>query len=139
MISLLTHPDGLRFENVYLYCKSLYQPKYKYLRELLTPLREIGYYEYSEDANIARPENIKPNSVIIFDDVSSCNQNIIRQYFSFGRHRNTDCFYLCQTYTAAPKHNLKDNINLLILFPQDNLNLKHIYDDHISLDININL
>ncbi|CAH1960965.1 unnamed protein product [Acanthoscelides obtectus] len=53
MISLLTHPNGLRLENVYLYCKSLYQPKYKYLRELLTPLREIGYYEYSEDENIA--------------------------------------------------------------------------------------
>nr|CAI5857905.1 unnamed protein product [Callosobruchus analis] len=36
MISLITHPNGLRFSNVYLYCKSPYQPKYQYLRNVAT-------------------------------------------------------------------------------------------------------
>nr|CAI5848207.1 unnamed protein product [Callosobruchus analis] len=33
VISLITHPNGLRFSNVYIYCKSPYQPKYQYLRQ----------------------------------------------------------------------------------------------------------
>nr|CAI5838598.1 unnamed protein product [Callosobruchus analis] len=35
MISLITYPNGLCFSYVYLYCKSLYQPKYQYLRNVL--------------------------------------------------------------------------------------------------------
>nr|CAI5836406.1 unnamed protein product [Callosobruchus analis] len=135
MISLLLHPNGLRFSNVYIYCKSPYQPKYQYLRKVLQPLKEIGYFEYTDDKNIVAPDLIKPNSLIIFDDVAACPQDIIRQYFSFGRHRNTDCFYLCQTYTAIPKHLLRDNATLLIVLPQNILNLKHIYEDHCSMDM----
>lgn len=33
IISLLENPNGLRFENVYIYSKSIYQPKYKYLKK----------------------------------------------------------------------------------------------------------
>nr|CAI5848841.1 unnamed protein product [Callosobruchus analis] len=91
MISLITHPNGLRFSNVYIYCKSPYPPKYLYLRKVLEALQEIGYFEYTDDKNIVPPDLIKPNSLIIFDDVTSCPQDIIRQYYSFGRHRNTDC------------------------------------------------
>nr|CAI5864403.1 unnamed protein product [Callosobruchus analis] len=35
MIILITHPNGLRFSNVYIYCKSPHQPKYQYLRKVL--------------------------------------------------------------------------------------------------------
>ena len=52
-----------------------------------------------------------------------------------GRHKLVDCFYLCQTYTRMPKHLIRDNANLLILFKQDDLNLKHIYNDHVGADI----
>nr|CAI5862882.1 unnamed protein product [Callosobruchus analis] len=104
MISLIVYPNGLRFINVYIYCKPPYQPKYQYLRKVLEPLKEIGYFQYTDDKNIVAMDVIKPNSLIIFDDVATCRQDIIRQYFSLGRHRNTDCFSLCQTYTAIPKH-----------------------------------
>lgn len=43
LISLLESPHGLRFENVYVYSKSLQQPKYQYLEKLLTPIDEIGF------------------------------------------------------------------------------------------------
>nr|CAI5816940.1 unnamed protein product [Callosobruchus analis] len=131
MISLIPHPNGFRFLNVYIYCKPPYQPKYQYLRKVLEPLKEIGYFEYTDDKNIVPPNLIKPNSLIIFDDVASCSQDIIRQYYSFGRHRNTDCFYLCQTYTSIAKHLLRDNATLLIVLPQDILNL-HIYTKIIA-------
>lgn len=38
-------------------------------------------------------------------------------------------------YTSIPKQLIRDNANLLILFPQDILNLKHVFDDHISFDM----
>nr|CAI5852318.1 unnamed protein product [Callosobruchus analis] len=62
MISLITHPNGFRFSNVYLYCKSPYQPKYQYLRNVLQPLKVIGYFEYTEEKDIIPPNLMKPNS-----------------------------------------------------------------------------
>ena len=38
LLSLITEPSGVRFENIYLYSKSLNQPKYVYLEELLEPI-----------------------------------------------------------------------------------------------------
>jgi len=47
LISLLESPQGVRFENMYIYSKSLQQPKYRYLKNLknlLAPIEEIGYF-----------------------------------------------------------------------------------------------
>ena len=46
-----------------------------------------------------------------------------------GRHKNVDCFYLCQS-AQTPKHSVLDNVNFLVIFRQDDINLKHIYSDH---------
>lgn len=135
ILALLTSENGLRFENVYVYSKSLYQSKYDYLRKLLKGIKEIGYFESSSEEDIVSPQKIKLNSVIIFDDIVCSNQSIIRDYFCFGRHKNTDCFYLSQTYSSIPKQLIRDNANLLILFRQDGTNLKHIYDDHVNTDM----
>lgn len=135
IISLIEHPNGLKFENVYVYSKSLYQPKYEYLRRLLKPISEIGYFEFSNCEDVMKPSDAKPNSIFIFDDVACDKQEVIREYFSMGRHNQIDCFYLCQTYAKIPKHLLRDNANALILFKQDELNLKHIYNDHIGTDM----
>lgn len=135
IVALLEHPNGIRFENVYVYSKSLYQPKYEYLATLLKPLKEIGYFPYSDSETIIPPAQAKENSVFIFDDVQSEKQAVIRDYFSMGRHKLVDCFYLCQTYSHIPKHLIRDNANMLILFRQDELNLKHVYMDHVTSDM----
>ena len=49
--------------------------------------------------------------------------------------RLIDCFYLCQTYARIPKHLIRDNVNSIVLFKQDEMNLKHIYDDHFNTDM----
>src|SRR5437588_1952445 len=135
MVSLLEHPNGLRFENVYVYSKSLQQPKYQYLSKLLKPIKGVGYYEFENANDIMDPSSAKANSIVIFDDVVCDTQSVIRDYFCFGRHSNIDCFYLCQTYSAIPKQLIRDNANLLVIFKQDNTNLKHIYDDHVNVDM----
>lgn len=135
MLALLLNRNGLKFENVYLYSKSLYQPKYQVLKEILGKIKKIGYYAYSADTAIVTPADAKNNSVIIFDDVACDKQDVMRSYFSMGRHKNIDCFYLGQSYTRIPKHLIRDNSNFLVLLKQDQLNLKHIYQDHVGTDM----
>lgn len=135
MISLLTHPHGLRFENVYLYSKSLYQPKYEYLRNVLTPIKGLGFYTFNNNAEIVEPCDAKPNSIFVFDDVICEKQDVIRSYFSYGRHKNIDCFYLAQTYSRVPKQLVRDNSNFIVIFKQDDKNLQHIFHDHVAPDV----
>lgn len=129
LISLLESPNGLRFQNVYIFSKTLDQPKYTYLENIIKSVKGMGFYAFSSNDEVIPPSKAKPSSIMIFDDVSSDKQNNIKAYFCMGRHRGVDCFYLAQTYTNIPKHLIRDNANLLVIFKQDEMNLKHIYND----------
>jgi len=92
---------------------------------------EIGYFTFSNNSDVVLLSEARPNSIFI-DDVACDKQDAVREYFSMDRHSNVDCFYLCQTYAKIPKHLIRDNANLLILFKQDCTNLKH---DHVNTDM----
>uniref|UniRef100_A0A023F0Q9 Uncharacterized protein n=1 Tax=Triatoma infestans TaxID=30076 RepID=A0A023F0Q9_TRIIF len=132
MACLLVQPNGLKFANVYICSRSLQQEKYLYLEQVFKLVPEIGFYKLSDTQQVIAPEEAKTNSIIIFDDIAMDQQDIIRQYFSMSRHRWIDCFYLTQSYARIPKHLIRDNANFIILFKQDDLNLKHVFSDHIS-------
>lgn len=135
MISLLIDPNGLRFQNVYVYSKSLNQPKYQFLKKILKSVKGVGYYEYSDNEKVLLPSQAKNDSVIILDDVITSEQSKIQEYFCMGRHKAIDSFYLSQTYAKIPKHLIRDNINMLVIFKQDTRNLKHVYADHVETDM----
>lgn len=135
LLTLITHPNGLRFENIYLYSKSLNQPKYQFLEKLIKPLKGLNYYPFSENEQVVPVDSAKPHSIFIFDDVACEKQNNIKAYFCMGRHREVDSFYLCQSYARIPKHLVRDNVNFLVLFKQDEMNLKHVYNDHVNVDM----
>lgn len=135
LLALITHPNGLRFENVYVYSKSLNQPKYKFLQEVLEPIKEIQYFPFSEHEQVVAPDDTQPNSIMIFDDVATEKQDNVRAFFCMGRHKGIDVFYLIQSYTRVQKHMVQDNVNFIVIFRQDDLNLKHIYDDHVNTDM----
>ena len=135
LLSMLESPNGLCFENVYVYSKSLHQPKYRYLEQVLSLVDGIEYFPYSDNAEIVPPRDARPDSIFVFDDVACDEQNAIREYFSMGRHANVDCFYLCQSYARIPKHLIRDNANFLMLFKQDGTNLRHVYNDHVNTDM----
>jgi len=115
-ISLLESPHGVRFENVYVYSKSLQYSKYQYLKNLLLSIDEIGYFTFSNNSDVFPPSEAHRNSIFHFDDVACDKQDTVREYFSMGRHSHVDCFYLCESYAKIPKHLIRDNANLLILF-----------------------
>lgn len=135
LLTLLLDVNGLKFQNVYLYSKSLNQSKYLFLGEVFNRVPCINYYTFSDKSEVTSIEETSNDSIVIFDDVSMEDQESIRQYFSMGRHKGLDCFYLCQTYSKIPKQLVRDNANFIILFKQDDLNLKHVYDDHVNTDM----
>lgn len=135
LLTLITHPNGLRFENVYIYSKSLNQPKYKFLEKLLQPMKGIGFFAFGEHDQVVSPEEANINSIMIFDDIACEKQDNVRAFYCMGRHKNIDCFYLCQSYAQIPKHLVRDNVNMLVIFRQDDINLKHVYDDHVNTDM----
>ena len=136
LLSLIIHSNGLKFDNIYIYSKSLNQPKYTFLEELLKPLEGINYFTFNDREQVISPENALPNSIMIFDDIACEKQDSLKAFFCMGRHKNVDSFSLCLSYGHVAKHLVRDNINLLVVFRQDELNLKHIYNDHVNTDMN---
>lgn len=135
VFNLITNPNGLSFYNLYIFSKSLYQPKYLLLEKVLLDVSDVQLYKFDEHSEIIEPSKAQPNSVFIFDDVSCENQNMIRSYFAMGRHNNIDSIYIGQTYSKIPKQLIRDNVNFLIVFKQDDRNLRHIYNDHVGADM----
>lgn len=137
LISLIESKHGIKFENLYLYSKTLGQDKYKYLENMLAPVKGIGYYAFNNCENVVPPNKAKRNSVFVFDDViCDKNQESVRNLFCMGRHYQTDVIYLTQTLTKLSKHLLRDNANFVILFKQDDLNLRHAYQDfNVNCDL----
>ena len=127
LLALLVHPNGLRFENVYIYSKTLNQPKYQFLKDLLEPIDEVQYFPFSDNQQVILPDQVLPNSIMIFDDIACEKQGNIKTYFYMGRHKDVDSFYLWQSYARIPKH--------FVIFRQDEMNLKHIYNDHVNTDM----
>ena len=138
LMNLVYNENGLAFQNIYLYSKSRYQSKYQELEKVLSMIPEIGYFPFDDNESVIPPEEAKPNSIFIFDDVACEKQQHIRAYFCMGRHKNVDSFYLAQTYTRIPKHLVRDNANLIVLFKQDFINVKHVYYDHVNTDMTFN-
>ena len=138
LMNLLYNENGLAFQNIYLYTKSRYQTKYQQLESVLKMVPEIGYFPFDDNESVIHPDEAKPNSIFIFDDVACEKQHHIRSYFCMGRHKNIDSFYLAQTYSRIPKHLIRDNASLIILFKQDFVNVKHVYHDHVNTDMTFN-
>jgi len=99
------------------------------LEKLIKPIKGMGYHTFSHNDGVLDPSKAKNISLVIFNDVACEKQDNIRSYFCMGRYKNIDSFYLCQTYSHVPKHLIRDNVNFIIMFKQDDLNMTHIYRD----------
>ena len=135
LLSLLFGENGLRFENIYIFSKTLYQPKYEFLNKVISNIPEIEIFNYSNNDEIIDPQDAKTNSIFIFDDVVCDKQNNIRSYFSRGRHNLIDSLFLSQTYTKIAKHLIRDNANVIVLYRQDEINLRHVFAEHVDPDM----
>lgn len=96
---------------------------------------DCKFFETSEDVPDPRELSSKKNNLMIFDDLQLEKQNKCETYYIRGRHSNVDCFYLAQNYFKLPRQTIRENANFICLFPQDQKNINHIYNDHVSTDM----
>ena len=85
---------------MYLYSKSLNQPKYIFLKDLLEPIEDIQFFPFNEHESVITPDNSLPNSIMIFDDIACEKQDSVRAFFCMGRHTGVDSFYLGLTLAS---------------------------------------
>ena len=136
LYNLIAHSKGLKFSNLYVISQSLGQEKYRNLTEIFKYLDDDVKLFTSSICEIT-PNDVENDSIVVFDDIKRdkiCDKNI-ELFFSMGRHKGLSCFYLCQTYSKIPKQLIRDNANFIILFKQDDMNLKHVYCNHVGGDV----
>jgi len=136
LYNMIVNKNGLKFSNLYVISQSLEQEKYRNLTEIFKYLTE-DVKLFTDSSCKMTPNDVENDSIIVFDDIKRdtiCDKNI-EQFYSMGRHKGLSCFYLCQTYSKIPKQLVRDNANFIILFKQDDMNLKHVYNNHVGGDV----
>ena len=93
------------------------------------------FFENGEDIKDPKELITTDKNLMIFDDVLLEKQNKCNDFYTRGRHSNVDCFYLSQNYFRLPRQTIRENSNFICLFKQDNKNINHIYQDHVSHDM----
>ena len=76
--------------------------------------------------------NEEEKNLLILDDCLLEKQMKAEAYYTRGRHNNCDTFYISQNYFRLPRQTIRENTNLIILFPQDAKNIAHIHADHCT-------
>jgi GTPase SAR1 family protein len=77
----------------------------------------VQYFDSSD--LIPDPSSLKDNTkyLVVFDDVvTRKNQEVMKSYFTRGRHKNAIVLYLSQSYFALDRKAIRMNSNILILF-----------------------
>ncbi|KAJ8892381.1 hypothetical protein PR048_004961 [Dryococelus australis] len=140
LLSPLEEENGIWFENVYLYPKSLEQPKYQQLEKVLQAIGCMGYLSCGENKAVLPPIAALPSSIFAFDGIAYEKHNCIQEYLSMGRDAKVECMYVSQTHSYILKQLLHDNTNMLVLFHIDDKNFRHFsivfgpYDGKTSMD-----
>lgn len=81
---LLISENGFRFENIYIYSKTLEQPKYTLLKRIIDGIDGINIFTFLENDKVIAPEKVLPNSIFIMDDDIGEQLGLIREYFPGG-------------------------------------------------------
>ena len=141
---LLNH--NLDYDDVIIYTKTPDQKYYKLLRNFFDGIKKkygvfhniISFCDDAVDMKDPSQLDNDKNHVIIFDDVLTENQKVMTDYFCRGRHGNCAVFYLTQSLHKLPKHGIRQNANIFILFSQDDKTLKYFYDSNCAGDMPFN-
>ena len=99
----------------------------------------INVQFYNNVDQVMPPEQLPKNkkNLIIFDDcINEKNQNIMENYFTRGRHSNTNVIYLSQNWFDLDKRSIRGNSNYIILFKLNKRDKSLLHSDLLSNTIN---
>ena len=71
---------------------------------------EIAYF-FNSCEELISVDECEPNSLVVFSDCANVQQQqIMKDYFVRGRHKNICCVYLTQSYTRADRQLIKKTL-----------------------------
>ena len=126
-MTIITNRNGLR--------QSLNQMIDQYLKKLLEPIDAIIYFVFNENEIVVLPDKLLPNSIMICNDIACEKEDNGKASIAMDRYTGIDYFYLPQSYAHIPKHLLREKINFFILLLQNEINIRHVYADHVNTDM----
>ena len=133
---------------------NIFKKQQDVLKLVLDPLKLIDSYieeggeahgsikaNFYDDCSDQIPDptelNDQEKNLLILDDCLLEKQTKSEAYYTRGKHNNCDTFYISQNYFRLPRQTIRENANLIILFPQDSKNITHIHADHCAADMSI--
>lgn len=133
--------NWLPYKKLYVFSKSIDQPIYDKLSHYYDDIQEdeqIAYF-YDKCEDIVSVDDCESNSLIIFDDCILESQSPIKEYFVRGRHKNISCMYISQCFSLVDLKTIRNNLNYLCIFKQNECYIKSIYDNIVGSDMTLNV
>ena len=98
--------------------------------------RSPNQYPNFKTTNEIKPINKYKGSSIIFDDMLGAkNSSQIDEFFTRGRHEDSDVYYISQSYFALPRQSNRNKSDRLILFKQTLRDVQNMYYDIAAYDM----
>ena len=98
--------------------------------------RSPNQYPIYKTSTEIKPINKYKGSVVIFDDMLGArNSSHIDEFFTRGRHKDLDVYYISQSYFALPRQSIRNNSDRLILFKQTLRDVQSMYHDIGAFDM----
>lgn len=128
----------INYDYLYICSKSLEQKVYRYIQSIFKNINntlgeEISFF-FDDMDQMPNVDECNENSLVVFDDCILENQDIIKEYFVRGRHKNISCFYLNQCYSRLDRQFIRNNLNFLCIFNQSDHYVDMIYKDFTGSD-----
>jgi len=109
--------------------------EYRYLKNLFEPIEEVGYFTYSNNSDIISSEML-PNFIFIFDDVACDKQDKSDKRVLFNGSTRVSIAFISVRHMQRYQSVLYATTQISwILFKQDGINLKHVYNDHVNTNM----
>ena len=139
LLNLIYKDAGIKFKHLYVFSKSIEQEAYVELRNHYERIEsksgKIIAHFFNNCEDLISLDDCPENSLVVFDDCLMEEQTKIKDYFIRGRHKNISCVYLSQSYGKVDMQVIRNNVNLLCIFRQNEHYTKRIYQDFVGSDM----
>lgn len=142
LLNLILKENGIKFKHLFVFSKSIEQNAYSDLRKSYEQIerktkKTIAHFFNNCDDLISLDE-CPEKSLVVFDDCLMDKQDKIKDYFIRSRHKNISCVYLTQSFTKVDLQVIRNNINFICVFNQNEHYTKRIYQEFVGSDMVFN-
>ena len=105
-------------------------------RDAPTSTRQVSSYESISE--MPQIEDLRPGTLVIFDDLMLDRNAVKRaeELFTRGRPMDINIIFISQSYYEVPRRTIRENCNFLVLFQQNKKSLESLYRDEAAVDMN---